>query len=66
MWGAAKDLGGMAKSTIEEAKIGEKLSSVATTVSHGAMTAGTYVYDKTKTAAGAVKDKTIEISVNLK
>lgn len=51
-WGRAKDLGGKAKEKIEEAKIGEKLSSAATVVSTKAIAAGSYV-----------KDKTVEIAV---
>lgn len=52
IWGAAKDLGGKAKEKIEEAKIGEKLSSAASAVSSTAIAAGSYV-----------KDKTVEIAV---
>lgn len=54
IWGAAKDLGGKAKEKIEEAKIGEKLSSAASAVSTKAVAAGSYV-----------KDKTVEIAVNI-
>ena len=53
IWGAARDLGGKAKEKIEEAKIGEKLSSAASAVSDTAVAAGSYV-----------KDKTVEIAVS--
>ena len=66
IWETAVDLGSKAKTSIEEAKIGEKLSTAANVVSEKAMAAGNFMYDKTKEAAGTVKDKTVELAVNIK
>ena len=61
--GAAKEIGQKAKVTIEEAKLGEKITQAGNVMAQTAVTAGTYVFDKTKVAAEAVKQKSHEIAV---
>ena len=61
--GAMKKAGTKAKTKIEEAKIGSKISGAAKQVSTTVGKAGTFIATKTKSAAKSVKDKTVEIAV---
>ena len=60
---SAKELGKKTKDKLEEAKIGEKLSQVGTVIAAGTVTAGAYMYDKTKVAAASVVQKGKELAV---